>query len=118
LLHLRATLQLWQQETHSMNQQQNCNEQLMISPRGHLNCASNPMKLNLHISVSPTKRLSSDQLFLMANTAKYLGITLDAKLRLKAHIKRKQGELQIKFRKMYWLLGRRSELSMYNTPLI
>jgi hypothetical protein len=53
-----------------------------------------------------------------ANTAKYLGMTLDAKLRWKAHIKKKQVELQIKFRKMYWLLGRRSELSMYNKLLL
>jgi hypothetical protein len=35
-----------------------------------------------------------------------------------AYIKKKQGELQIKFRKMYWLLGRRSELSMYNKLLL
>lgn len=53
-----------------------------------------------------------------ANTAKYLGMTLDAKLRWKPHIKKKQEELQIKFRKMYWLLGRRSELSMYNKLLL
>jgi hypothetical protein len=53
-----------------------------------------------------------------ANTAKYLGMTPDAKLRWKAHIKEKQGERQIKFRKMYWPLGRRSELSMYNKPLL
>jgi hypothetical protein len=55
---------------------------------------------------------------LRANTAEYLGMTLDAKLRRKAHIRKKQGELQIKFRKMYWLLGRRSELSMYNKLLV
>jgi hypothetical protein len=65
-LHLQVTPQLWLQETHSMNQQQNCNERLMISPPGHVNGASNSMKLNLHISVSPTKRLISDQFFLMA----------------------------------------------------
>jgi hypothetical protein len=33
-----------------------------------------------------------------ANTAKYLGMTLYAKLRWEAHIRKKQGELQIKFR--------------------
>jgi hypothetical protein len=53
-----------------------------------------------------------------ANTAKCLGMTLDAKLRCKAHIKKKREELQIKFRKMYWPLGRRSELSMYNKLLL
>jgi hypothetical protein len=41
-----------------------------------------------------------------ANTANYLRMTLDATLRWKAHIKKKQGELQIKFRKVYRLLGR------------
>jgi uncharacterized protein YeeX (DUF496 family) len=41
-------------------------------------------------------------------------MTLDAKLRWKEHIKKKRDELNIKFRKMYWLLGRNSELSVHN----
>lgn len=49
-----------------------------------------------------------------ANTAKYLGMTLDTKLQWKPHIKMKQQELQIKFRSLYWLLGRNSELSLSN----
>jgi hypothetical protein len=39
-----------------------------------------------------------------ANTAKYLGMTPDSKLRWKKHVKMKRDELNIKFRKMYWLL--------------
>jgi hypothetical protein len=42
-------------------------------------------------------------------------MTLDAKLRWKEHIKKKRDELNIKFRKMYWLFGRNSELSVHNT---
>jgi hypothetical protein len=37
--------------------------------------------------------------------AKYLRMTLDDKLRWKEHIKKKRDALNIKFRKMYWLLG-------------
>jgi hypothetical protein len=48
--------------------------------------------------------------FPYANTAKYLG----AKLRWKEHIKKKRDEFNIKFRKMYCLLGRNSELSVHN----
>jgi hypothetical protein len=42
------------------------------------------------------------------------GMTLDSKLRWKEHIKKKRDELNIKFRKMYLLLGRNSELSVHN----
>ena len=53
-----------------------------------------------------------------SNTAKYLGITLDAKLRWKAHVKKKREELGIKYKKMYWLLGRNSTLSVHNKLLL
>jgi hypothetical protein len=39
---------------------------------------------------------------------------LDAKLWWKEHIKKKRDELNIKLRKMYWLFGRNSELSVHN----
>lgn len=53
-----------------------------------------------------------------ANTAKYLGMTLDSKLRWKAHVKKKREELGLKYRKMHWLIGRKSELSIYNKLLL
>jgi predicted nucleic acid-binding protein len=51
---------------------------------------------------------------LYVNTAKYLGMSPDAKLRWKERIKKKRDELNIKFMKMYWLLRRNSELSIHN----
>ncbi|KMQ86581.1 hypothetical protein RF55_14395 [Lasius niger] len=45
-------------------------------------------------------------------------MTLDAKLKWKEHIKKKKEELNIKYRKLYWLLGRNSELSVQNKILI
>lgn len=53
-----------------------------------------------------------------SNTAKYLGMTLDAKLRWKAHIKNKKEELQIRYTKMYWLIGKHSTLTIQNKLLL
>lgn len=55
---------------------------------------------------------------LYSNTAKYLGFTLDAKLRWKAYAKKKREELGLKFRKMYWLIGRKSTLFLHNKLLL
>jgi len=52
-----------------------------------------------------------------ANTAKYLGMTLDIKLRI-AHVKKKQEELGLRYKKMYWLIGRNSSLSLHNKLLL
>lgn len=60
----------------------------------------------------------NSQIIPYANTAKYLGMTLDSKLKWKEHIKIKKNELNIKFRKMYWLLGRHSELEIHNKLLL
>lgn len=53
-----------------------------------------------------------------SDSVKYLGMTLDARLNWKEHIKKKRDELNYKYRKMYWLLGRSSELSTYNKLLL
>jgi hypothetical protein len=47
-------------------------------------------------------------------TAKYLGTTLDAKLRWKVHVKKKMEELGIKYRRIYLLIGRQSAMSTHN----
>jgi hypothetical protein len=43
---------------------------------------------------------------------------LDAKLRWKEHIKKKRDEINIKFRKMSWLLRRNSEQSVHNKLIL
>ena len=49
-----------------------------------------------------------------SNSAKYLGMTLDAKLRWQEHVKKKKQEFNLIYSKMYWLIGRNSKLSTYN----
>jgi hypothetical protein len=48
------------------------------------------------------------------NTVKSLGMTFDAKLQWKEYINKESDELNIKLRKMYWLLACNSELSVHN----
>jgi hypothetical protein len=45
-------------------------------------------------------------------------MTLDAKLRWKEHVKKKTEELNIKYRKVKWLLGRMSQLSIQNKIML
>jgi hypothetical protein len=49
-----------------------------------------------------------------SQTAKYLGMMLDAKLCWKVHVKIKREELGLKYKKIYWLMGRKSALSTHN----
>ena len=51
-------------------------------------------------------------------SAKYLGMTLDTKLRWKEHVKKKRAELDLKYRQYYWLIGRNSKLAIQNKILI
>ena len=52
------------------------------------------------------------------NSTKYLGMTVDIKLHWKIHAKKKRTELYQKFSKLYWVLGRHSELSVYNKLML
>jgi hypothetical protein len=47
-------------------------------------------------------------------TVKYLGMRLDAKFRWKVHVKKKREDIAIKYRSMYWLVGRQSAMSTHN----
>jgi len=42
----------------------------------------------------------------------------DAKLRWKALVKKKREKLGLKYKKMYWLMGRRSALSIHNKLML
>lgn len=53
-----------------------------------------------------------------ANDAKYLGIHLDRRLTWKKHIFTKRKQLGLKFSQMYWLMGRRSQMSIENKVLL
>ena len=52
------------------------------------------------------------------NEVKYLGMYLDRRLTWTKHIKTKRKAMDLKLRKMYWLVGRKSQLSLYNKLII
>jgi len=49
-----------------------------------------------------------------AETVKYLGLHLDARLNWKHHVKQKALQISLKMREMYWLIGPYSKLSLAN----
>lgn len=54
----------------------------------------------------------------MKSEIKYLRMHLDAKLNWSAHIKNKRKQIGLKVKEMYWLIGRRSQLSLSNKLLL
>ena len=53
-----------------------------------------------------------------ANTAKYLGMKLDTKIKWKEHVKKKRIELDMKYKEMKWIIGRKSNLPVHLKVLI
>jgi hypothetical protein len=53
-----------------------------------------------------------------ATTVKYLGFYLDTKLNWKDHIIKKQKQMDIRHKELYWYLGRKSNLLIDNKLLL
>jgi hypothetical protein len=51
-------------------------------------------------------------------TVKYLGLHLDNKLNWKDHIIKKRKQIDLRYKEPYWLLGRKSHLSVNNKLLL
>jgi hypothetical protein len=58
------------------------------------------------------------QLIPQTETAKYLGIHLDCRLTWQKHIFTERKQLELQLRRMYWIIGRKSKLTLENKLLI
>ena len=67
--------------------------------------------------ISPPVYLNSKQIP-YSNSVKYLGMHLDQRLTWKNHIEKKRNEINIKYKRMYWLLGKNSQLALKSKVLL
>lgn len=78
---------------------------------------------SIHVTFTNRKEtcppvLLNNKLIPQKEEVKYLGMHLDRRLTWHKHIFTKRKQLGIKFTKMYWLIGRKSQLSLENKLLI
>jgi len=66
---------------------------------------------------TPPVHLNNKQLN-QAEDVKYLGIHLNRKLTWRKHISTKRKQLDLKPRKSYWIIGRKSQLSLDSKLLV
>jgi len=65
----------------------------------------------------PPVKLNNDHLP-QAGEVKYLGIHLDRRLTWHKHITTKRKQLDLKLRNLYWIIGRKSQISLANKLLV
>jgi hypothetical protein len=68
-----------------------------------------PLHFRFHLNGRPLPQ---------SHAVKYLGLHLDRRLTWKAHIQAKRKQLDLTSKKMYWIIGRKSELSLENKILL
>ena len=83
---------------------------------GKWNKAS-PIYFTLKKNTCPPVQLNDKQLT-QTEEAKYLGIHLYRKLTWRKHILTKRKQLDLKLRKLYWVIGWKSQLSLDNKLLV
>jgi hypothetical protein len=83
------------------------------------------MKANETKSAQVTFTLKKDTCVQLNNNhlpqtdaVKYLGVHHDRKLTWRNHISSKRKQLDLKLRNMYWIIGRKSQLSLANKLLV
>lgn len=99
---------------HNLNQIQNWLEKWKIRAN---ETKSVQVTFTLRRETCPPVQLNN-ALIPQATDVKYLGVHLDRRLNWQKHIFTKRKQLGLKYRNMYWLIGRNSELTIENKLLL
>jgi hypothetical protein len=96
--------------------QQQQNRNLLITNPTANEAKSVHVTFTLNKMTCPPVKLNNDYLP-QADEVKYLGIHLDRRLTWRKHIFTKRKQLDLKLRNLYWIIGRKSQLSLENKLL-